>query len=85
VARVTTVQTPIEAVVSNGVLIKTVETRTLDVEGLPEPEDGVIYITSSLVAGKLPSRPDVLAPDTGPTAVRDENGHIVAVNRLQKP
>jgi len=28
-------------------------------------------------------RPDVLAPDTGPTAIR-EGGQIVAVTRLQR-
>lgn len=28
-------------------------------------------------------RHDVLSPDTGPTAVRDEAGRIVAVRRLQ--
>jgi hypothetical protein len=51
------------------------------IENLPEPTDGVIYITSSLVA-QAAQRVDVVSPDTGPTAIR-ENGQIVAVRGLQ--
>jgi hypothetical protein len=51
------------------------------IENLPAPEEGVIYITSALVA-QVAQRPDVLSPDTGPTAIR-ENGQIVAVRALQ--
>lgn len=50
-----------------------------DVEGLP-PE-GVPCIVSALVAGAVPGRRGVYAPDSGSTAVR-ENGQIVAVTRL---
>lgn len=59
-----------------------------DVEGLPEPTDGVIYVTSSLVLKALASsgkrRADVLAPGTGPNdgAVRDATGRVVGVTRL---
>lgn len=53
------------------------------VEGLPEPEAGTIYIVSSLVAGQVSGRDDVVAPDTGPTAVR-EAGQVVAVKRFQR-
>lgn len=50
-----------------------------DVEGLPEPLHGTIYIVSGLVRSALgSSRPDVVAPDTGPTAIRDEAGRIRA-------
>ena len=48
-----------------------------EVSGIPEPEEGVRYITSTLVA-QAARRPDVLAPDTGPTAVR-KDGQVVAV------
>ena len=49
------------------------------VEGLPDPVAGVIYIVSGMVLSALSgSRPDVVAPDTGPDAIR-ENGQIVAV------
>lgn len=55
-----------------------------EITGLPESAEGVIYITSALVAQEAAKRGrrDVLAPDTGPSAVRDENGHIVAVRGL---
>lgn len=66
----------------NGIpLVKTVYGT---VTGVPDPQKDVIFITSSLVASRLPERSDVVAPDTGPTAVR-ENGQIVAVTRFQKP
>ena len=52
------------------------------VEGLPAPAQGVAYLVSALVLAALAGRQDVFAPDTGPTAVRDENGHILAVTRL---
>ena len=52
------------------------------VEGLPEPQEGVVYVVSAMVLTALNnSRPDVFAPDTGPDAVR-ENGQIVAVRGL---
>lgn len=49
------------------------------VEGLPDPAPGTIYIVSGMVLSELAgSRPDVVAPDTGADAIR-ENGKIVAV------
>ena len=53
------------------------------VEGLPEPAEDTIYIVSSLVAQQCAGREDVVAPDTGPTAVR-EGGQVVAVRRFQR-
>ena len=53
-----------------------------DPTGVPDPKDGTIYIVSSLVKSRLNSRDDVVAPDTGATAIRDAEGHIVAVTRL---
>lgn len=64
------------------------ETAFDAVEGLPEPSEGVLFITSSLVLRALTSagikRPDVLAPGTGPNdgPIRDQNGRIVGVTRL---
>ena len=48
-----------------------------EVQGLPAPEEGTIYIVSALVADRA-RRPDVVSPDTGPTAIR-EGGQVVAV------
>lgn len=50
------------------------------VEGLPEPKEGTIYLVSRVVLAAVPQeRIDVFCPDTGPTAVRDENGQIAGV------
>jgi len=50
-----------------------------EVTGLPSPAPDTIYIVSGMVLGALNgTRPDVVAPDTGADAIR-ENGQIVAV------
>lgn len=51
-----------------------------DVHGLPE--EGTPCIVSAMVLGAVPGRKGVYAPDSGPTAVRNEKGHIVHVTRL---
>ncbi len=51
-----------------------------EVEGLPE--EGTPCLVASLVLAAVPGRRNVYAPDTGPTAVRDDMGRIVAVTRL---
>jgi hypothetical protein len=49
------------------------------VTGLPESAPDTVYIVSGMVLGALNgTRSDVVAPDTGADAVR-ENGQIVAV------
>lgn len=53
-----------------------------EVEGLPQPQEGIYYIVSALVGGQIKARQDVYGPDTGPTAVRNDKGHIVAVRGL---
>ena len=53
-------------------------------EEFPAPDEGVVYLVSSMVQEALP-RSDVLAPDTGPTAIRDERGNVWAVTRLIGP
>jgi hypothetical protein len=51
-----------------------------EVQGLPDPQEGVLFIVSGLVAGAVKGvREDVVAPATGhPQAVR-EGGQIVSV------
>lgn len=49
---------------------------------LPEPKDGVYYLTSTFAAMVL-RRSDVLAPDSGKSAFRD-SGKIYAVSSLQR-
>ena len=50
-----------------------------EVEGLPAPEEGTIYIVSSLVASRVPDRPDVFIPNE---SVRDSAGRIVGCKSL---
>lgn len=53
-----------------------------EITGLPEPEDGVIYIVSLLVlaAAEQQGRTDCVAPASGhPDCIRDEQGRIVSV------
>lgn len=53
-----------------------------DVVGLPAPAPGVTLIVSALVAGRA-LRPDVVSPDTGPSAIRAD-GQVVAVTGFVK-
>ena len=51
--------------------------------GMPEPAEGTVFIVSSVVAKAL-KRKDVLSPDTSDDGVlRDGNGYIIGVKRLQ--
>lgn len=55
--------------------------------GLPEPEEGTMYIVSSIVqdfARGLLGRTDVISPDTSPeSVVRDANGKVIGSRRFQ--
>ncbi len=52
-----------------------------DVQGLPT--DGTPCLVSSMVLDALPDgTKGVYAPDTGPTALRNEKGQVTAVTRL---
>jgi hypothetical protein len=47
------------------------------VEGLPAyQKQGMYYIVSMLVRSAMPERKDLLSPDSGPTAKRDDRGQI---------
>lgn len=50
-----------------------------EAEGMPE--EGTVCIVSAMVLSAVPGRKGVYAPDSGPTAIR-ENGQVVAVTRL---
>lgn len=54
-----------------------------EVEGLPEPKPGRVYLVSLMVLAACTGRSDVFAPDTGPASVvRDESGQIIGVQRF---
>jgi hypothetical protein len=59
------------------------ETHFDKIANLPDPEDGVYYIVSRVVMDFVPfDREDVFCVDTGPSAIRDENGQVSAVTQL---
>jgi hypothetical protein len=53
-----------------------------ELEGLPAPQEGVVYVVSMPVASRA-KRADVVSPGTGPNdgCIR-EGGQVVAVTRL---
>ena len=63
------------------ITIPVTKTRFGEVEGLPEPQEGIIYIVSNLVAQAVPDREDVFFPDD---LVRDENGNVIGCRALGK-
>jgi hypothetical protein len=52
------------------------------IEGVPDPEPGVIYVVSSVIAQHL-KRPDVVSPDTAPGGIVKVNGRVVGVRGFQ--
>jgi hypothetical protein len=86
-ARVSTVENLVDPIHYEGIEIPVIESGYGNIVDLPPQQEGVVYITSLIVAQRavLLGRLDVLAPDTGPTAVRDEQGKILAVTRLVRP
>lgn len=82
VVRVSTSQEVIDTI--DGIpVVRTVFTNIT----LPELQDGVVYIVSTVVLQAMQQlgirRNDIVAPDTGSTAVRDGSGQIVAIRRFQ--
>ncbi len=51
-----------------------------EVEGLPAPKNGVIYIVSGLVKNAVPHRKDVFSPGE---LVRDEHGRPIGCRGLR--
>ena len=49
---------------------------------LPPEEEGIFLLVSSMVLAAFPERGDLIAPDTGSTATRNERGHIVGLASL---
>ena len=74
-ARVSTAEQVVAELDGTPVITRT----TGDAEGLPE--EGTPCIVSAMVLAAVPGRKGVYAPDSGPTAIR-ENGQVVAETRL---
>lgn len=83
VARVAVVSADRNSQDINGTLVPVVANEYGQVEGLPENKDEFdACIVSALVLGRCAGMRGIYAPDTGPTAIRDEKGQIKAVTRL---
>jgi len=54
-----------------------------EVEGLPESKEGTFYIVSGMVFSAT-NRKDVIAPDTGKSAIRSDKGFIEAVRNFKR-
>ena len=51
-----------------------------EIEGLPAPEAGVVFIVSALVLSACKDRTDLVAPATNhELTIRNEKGHIISV------
>ena len=60
-----------------------VKTEFIKLVNLPEPEEGTYFIVNRIAMDYIPFlREDIFCVDTGPTAIRDENGQVVAVTQL---
>lgn len=71
----------LEEVVGTVAGLPLIRRRPGPVIGLPNGDQPCIV--SSMVLTALPAgSPGIYAPDTGPTAIRDERGLVVAVTRL---
>lgn len=82
VARVAVEQELVQILEVEGRSVPVVSQSYGEITGLPAAQHGVCYLVSNVVRGILGSdRPDVLAPDTGPSGIR-EDGHIVGVIQL---
>jgi len=81
VARVSMTATEQHAVFDGGTAIPVFYNEPGGIEGLPEPLNDRVYLVSIVVLATT-KRKDVFAPDTGPTAIRNEKGQIQAVTRL---
>lgn len=78
----------VDTVTVSGIDIPIVVNKYKAVIDLPEPQEDVIYLVSSMVGNHSAVkhiRTDLLGPDTSPEgALRNDKGVIVGVKRLQR-
>lgn len=81
VARCDTLQTQLGTVIVDGVSVPVNQTQFGAVDDLPDPQPGVIYVVSELVAHAMPWRDDIFIVDD---TVRDEQGRIIGARALAR-
>lgn len=83
VARVDTHAKKIKTIDIGGTDLPIYSVTYSNVNHIPEPEEGTIYVVSSIVAMHA-NRDDVMSPNTSKeTSIRDSNGYLIGVNSLQ--
>lgn len=81
IARVSSKTETVGSIEFNGISIPVTTTVFGEVENLPQPKEGTIYVVSSLVAGRVPDRDDVFIPNE---SIRDDKGRIIGCLSLGK-
>ena len=81
IPRLTEQQKKINSINSNGIEIDIMQKSFSEVEGLPEPKEGTIFIVSALVAGAVKNRDDLVIPND---TIRNEKGNIIGCKNLAK-
>lgn len=81
VARCATTRTQVDVLTVDGVQIPVNQIGFGAVQDLPAPQDGVLFVVSSLVANAAKDRTDLLTVDD---AVRDAAGNIVGARALAR-
>ena len=82
-ARVSTVEEVVGMSNAGGLIVTVSKHTFVQIEGLPEPKPDTIYVVSGMVRDALDGRPDVFTPDTGKSAVRNQQGQVAYVTRLR--
>ena len=60
------------------------QTNVGAVKDLPDPEDGTLYIVSSLVLGNCQDHKDLISPNTGGNAIRNSYNQVLAVRGFKR-
>lgn len=81
VARAASERRVVGTVDVEGTTVPVTETVFGDVSGLPDPQDGTVYIVSRIVADAAPHRTDLYGVDD---TARDEDGKIVGARALTR-
>lgn len=81
VARAKQFRFDVGSIEAGGAVLPVTHTTYGEVEGLPEPEWGTIYVVSALTAQAVPERADVYITDD---AVRDDAGRVIGCRGLAR-
>lgn len=81
VARVQVSQTVVGNITFNDMQVPIMDTVFGDVEDLPPPQDGVMYLVSRVVLSASPGRNDLVVPHD---LVRDDEGRIIGAKALAR-